>query len=309
MSFSSDVKDELAGIYPKARHCKIAELAGIMGIAGEEGDVISLQSEKDILQRKFFTLLLKAFNIEKGLFPAAPGSGRKKSYRIVLDDEKKVQDVEAAIRHPMLLSMECCRRSFLRGAFLAGGSISDPKKYYHFEIVCSNLAFAETVQNVINSLGYEYEAKTVKRKNTYVVYLKEGEQIVQILGEMGAVKSLMNLVNVRIVREVRGNVNRRVNCETANLNRTAVTAVRQIEDIRYIKEHLGFGILAPPLRQMAEVRLRFPEASLKELGEAMDPVLGKSGVNHRLRKLSEIADKLREEKIQGKSSDPGGEVL
>lgn len=295
MSFSRDVKDELAGIYPRARHCKIAELAGIMGIAGEEGDVISLQSENDILQRKFFTLLLKAFNIEKGLCPTASGSGRKSMYRMTLDDTKKVQDVKAAIRHPMLLSMECCRRSFLRGAFLAGGSISDPEKYYHFEIVCGNAEFAQTVQDVMNSLGFE--AKTVKRKNAFVVYLKEGEQIVQILGEMGAGKSLMRLVNVRIVRDFRGKINRQVNCETANLNRTAVTAVRQIEDIQYIGEHLGFGKLAPPLRQMAEVRLQFPEASLKELGEAMDPVLGKSGVNHRLRKLSEIADKLREEKV------------
>ena len=296
MSFSSDVKDELAGIYPKARHCKIAELAGIMGIAGQEGEVIALQSENEILQRKFFTLLLKAFNISKGLFPAASGSGRKNAYRMVLDDSKKVQDVRSAVRHPMLLSMECCRRAFLRGAFLAGGSISDPEKYYHFEIVCGDEAFAETVQDVIRSLGME--AKTVKRKNAHVVYLKEGEQIVQILGEMGAGQSLMKLENVRIWREVRGNINRRVNCETANLNRTAVTAVRQIEDIRFIGEHLGFGKLEPPLRQMAEVRLQFPEASLKELGEAMEPELGKSGVNHRLRKLSEIADKLREEKIE-----------
>lgn len=295
MSFSSEVKDELAGVYPKARHCKIAELAGIMGICEGEGDILYLQSENEALQRKFFTLLLKAFNIDKGLFPTLAGVGHRQSYRMVLDDIKKVQDVRFAVRHPMVLSMECCRRSFLRGAFLAGGSISDPEKYYHFEIVCDKADFAETVQNVINSFGLE--AKTVMRKNTYVVYLKEGEQIVQILGEMGAGHSLMKLVNVRIWREMRGNVNRRVNCETANLNRTAVTAVRQIEDILYVEENLGFGKLTPPLRQMAEVRLQLPEASLKELGENMNPKLGKSGVNHRLRKLSEIADELREEKI------------
>ena len=271
MSFSRDVKDELAGIYPRPRHCKIAELA--------------------ILQRKFFTLLLKAFNIEKGLCPTASGSGRRSTYRMVLDDTKKVQDVKSAIRHPMLLSMECCRRSFLRGAFLAGGSISDPEKYYHFEIVCGNAEFAKTVQDVMNSLGFE--AKTVKRKNTFVVYLKEGEQIVQILGEMGAGKSLMRLVNVRIVREFRGKINRRVNCETANLNRTAVTAVRQIEDILYIGEHLGFGKLAPPLRQMAEVRLNNMEANLSELGEMLDPPIGKSGVNNRLRRLSALAQRER----------------
>jgi hypothetical protein len=264
-------------------------MAGMLTVAGYEGEVIRLQSDNENLQRKFFTLLVKAFNINKGLLPGEEGDEPVK--HMILEDADKVQAVRLAVSHPMLLSRECCRRSYLRGAFLAGGSISDPEKYYHFEIVCGNAAAAENVCGIMGCLGLE--AKTVMRKNTWVVYLKDGEQIVQTIGEMGAVNSLMRLENVRIVRDLRGKINRQVNCETANLNRTAVTAARQTDDIRYIAEHSGFGKLAPPLRQMAEVRLRFPEASLKELGDMLEPRLGKSGVNHRLRKLSEIAEELR----------------
>ncbi|MDO4803774.1 MAG: DNA-binding protein WhiA [Lachnospiraceae bacterium] len=292
MSFSSDVKEELTGEMPAARHCQIAEIAGMLAISGDgAGDAVGLSSDNAILQRKFFTLLLKAFNIEKDLLSdgkyVEPGQA-------VLDDKKKVQDIRKAISHPMLLSMECCQKAYIRGTFLAGGSISDPEKYYHFEIVCGNEETADTVRRTMNNFGLD--AKIVMRKNSWVVYLKEGEQIVHIIGLMGAGKSLMKLETVRIWRDFRGKINRRVNCETANLNRTAVTSVRQVEDIRLIEKELGFGFLPPPLRQMAEARLQHPEASLKELGEAMEPRLGKSGVNHRLRKLGEIADKLRIQK-------------
>lgn len=291
MSFSGDVKEELSGIIPKSRHCQISEIAGILAIAGTAEGEVGLSSDNKNLQRKFFTLLLKAFNIEKGLLSDGENAGQS---RAIPNDEKKLQDIRQAISHPMLLAMECCRKAYLRGAFLAGGSISDPEKYYHLEIVCCSEETAEAVRDAMNSFGLD--AKIVIRKNSWVVYLKEGEQIVQIIGLMGGSQSFLKLVDIRIWREFRGNINRRVNCETANLNRTAVTSVRQIEDIRYIEEELGFGVLPVPLRQMAEVRLQNPEASLKELGEAMNPRLGKSGVNHRLRKLSEIAEKARKER-------------
>ena len=291
MSFSGDVKEELSGEMPKARHCQIAEIAGIYSIVGGTEEEIRLSSDNRNLRRKFFTLLQKAFNIEKGLLSDGEHTGPGEAVSV---DLKKAQDIRQAISHPMLLSMECCRRAYLRGAFLAGGSISDPEKYYHFEIVCGSEETAEAVRSAMNSFGLD--SKIVMRKNSWVVYLKEGEQIVQMTGLMGAGRSYMKLVEIRIWREFRGNINRQVNCETANLNRVAVTSVRQIEDIRYIERELGFNILPLPLRQMAEVRLQYPEASLKELGEAMNPVLGKSGVNHRLRRLSEIAEKARKDR-------------
>ena len=141
---------------------------------------------------------------------------------------------------------------------------------------------------------FDLEAKIVERKNYYVVYIKEGAKIVDALNVMEAHVCMMKLENIRIVKEMRNSVNRRVNCETANINKTVSAAVKQVEDILYIKEHMGFSNLSDSLRQMAELRLREPDAPLKDLGTMLNPPVGKSGVNHRLRKLSNIANELRE---------------
>lgn len=192
----------------------------------------------------------------------------------------------------LLLQNGCCRRAFLRGAFLAAGSISDPEKFYHFEIVCPTESKAQQVRGVI--AAFDIEAKIVLRKKYYVVYIKEGSQIVDVLNVMEAPISLMELENIRIVKEMRGSVNRQVNCETANINKTVSAAVKQIEDIRFIQSVTGLTGLAPNLREIASLRLERPEATLKELGEALTSPVGKSGVNHRLRKLSQMAEDLRQ---------------
>ena len=191
----------------------------------------------------------------------------------------------------MLVQQTCCKRAFIRGAFMAAGSISDPNKSYHFEIVCHTLEQAQQLKELMEF--FEAEPKIVERKERMVVYLKEGSQIVDLLNVMEAYVSLMNLENVRILKEMRNSVNRRVNCETANITKTVTAATRQIEDIIYIRDHYGLENLPEPLSQMAEVRLENPDAPLKELGEYLDPPVGKSGVNHRLRKLSELADRIR----------------
>ena len=146
-------------------------------------------------------------------------------------------------------------------------------------------------------------AKIAVRKGSNVVYLKEGEQIVQVLGEMGAGYALMNLENVRILRDMRGRINRQVNCETANLGKAVAAGVRQKEDILYIRDHAGLGSLPKQLREMAEVRLAYPDVPLKDLGEYLDPKIGKSGVNHRLKKLSSIASELRKQKAEDESQN------
>ena len=170
---------------------------------------------------------------------------------------------------------------------MTAGSISDPTKSYHFEIVCRTMEQALQLQKQMEA--FSAEAKIVERKNHYIVYLKEGSQIVDMLNVMEAYVSLMNLENVRIVKEMRNLVNRKVNCETANINKTVNAAVKQIEDIRKIQSTIGFEELPYTLREMAQLRLDYPDATLKELGEYVDPKIGKSGVNHRLRKLSSIA--------------------
>lgn len=160
----------------------------------------------------------------------------------------------------------------MRGAFLAAGSISDPERSYHFEIVCTAEAKAHQLQDIIKTFGME--AKIVMRKKYYVVYIKEGSQIADILKVMEAPISLMELENIRILKEMRGSVNRQVNCETANINKTVSAAVKQIEDIVYIRDTIGFEGLPENLEEIAKARLERPEATLKELGEGLDPPVG-----------------------------------
>lgn len=143
---------------------------------------------------------------------------------------------------------------------------------------------------------FSIEAKIVPRKKVFVVYVKEGSQIVDILNIMEAHVSLMDLENVRILKEMRNTVNRKVNCETANINKTVSAALKQIEDITYLRDTIGLGKLPAGLKETALARLENPEASLKELGELLSPPVGKSGVNHRLRKLGELADNVRQER-------------
>lgn len=182
-------------------------------------------------------------------------------------------------------------RAFLRDAFLETGSMSNPEKGYHLEFVCEEDAYAAKIIETMRA--FEIAAKRVQRKRYTVVYIKESEDIVRLLNVMGAHNCLMNLENLRIIKDMRNSINRRVNCETANISKTVSAANKQIEDIEYIRKHYGFDDLSENLREMAKIRLEYPDATLKELGEYLVPPVGKSGVNHRLRKLSELADSIK----------------
>lgn len=199
---------------------------------------------------------------------------------------------DLSLIHNVVVQNVCCKRAFIRGAFLSAGSISDPEKFYHFEITCASMRKAKQLQGLMAS--FDIEARIVLRKRYFVVYVKEGSQIAELLQIMEAPVALMELENIRIVKEMRNSVNRQVNCEAANINKTVSAAVKQMEDIRYIQDTIGLESLPENLQEMARVRLERPEATLKELGEALEPPVGKSGVNHRLRKLSLMAEDLRE---------------
>lgn len=287
MSFSGEVKEELARHISNARHCQIAELAAIMHFCGQYGQdergsfTIGFQTENEAVVRKGFTLLKKTFNIETGL--SLENSEMQEFLQKIGNFEEPVNG--------MLIKNSCCKRAFLRGAFLGAGSISDPQKGYHLEFACTDEEKAKQLQEVMGF--FDIESKIIFRKKYYVVYLKEGACIVDLLNVCEAPVSLMKLENLRILKEMRNSVNRRVNCETANIAKTVNAASRQMEDIEYLEVHYGFQNLPESLQQMAEIRLEHPDMSLKELGECFDPPIGKSGVNHRLRKLSELADKLR----------------
>ena len=279
MSFSAEVKEELQKQVGKSRHCQIAELAAMIAFDG-------IGIENHLLNEKYQALVGELF----------PGEKDVAEWRILelvkMWDEKQQKPEINSTVNGLLLQQVCCRRAFLRGAFLAGGSISDPNKSYHFEIVCKTLEQAEQLRDIINS--FAMEAKIVERKKHQVVYLKEGAQIVDMLNIMEAHVALMNLENVRILKEMRNSVNRKVNCETANISKTVNAAVKQLEDIVFIRDKAGLDGLPDNLREIALLRLENPDAPLKELGTFLDPPVGKSGVNHRLRRISEIAETLRE---------------
>lgn len=302
MSFSSEVKEELSRQASSSRHCQLAELAALLCFLGRlEADaqgepVLCLQTENEAVIRKCFTLLEKTFKIEGGGYNIAQQPNILKYYG------KQIPKILQAVKYsadeefvnPLLIKSICCKRSFLRGVFLSTGSISNPQKGYHLEFVCDTMRQAQQLMEALMVFGIE--AKVVQRKRYQVVYLKESEGIVELLNVMGAHISLMNLENLRILKDMRNTINRRVNCEAANITKTVNAATKQIDDILYIKEHYGFDNLSEPIRQMAQTRLDYPDATLKELGTLLLPPVGKSGVNHRLRKLSELADRIRGEK-------------
>ena len=313
MSFSGEVKEELSRQCSDARHCQIAEIAAILSVCGhvsispEDEFQVNIQTENISVARKYFTLLKKTFNIEAEI-RIRKNIYLKKSdvYRVQVNShEDTVRILQAAkymspsleiaedlskMNH-LVIQRDCCKRAFLRGIFLAAGSISDPEKSYHLEIVCSTMERALQVQAILKD--FQLDGRIINRKKNQVVYLKEGSQIVELLGLMEASISLMNLENIRIRKEISNNVNRKVNCETANITKTVSAAVKQIEDIRYIETHMGFSQLSEGLEEMAVLRLKHQDATLKELGEMLTPPVGKSGVTHRLRKLSRIAEELR----------------
>lgn len=317
MSFSADVKNELSQQVSSARHCNLAELAALVGMCGSVcissfGTYqIRIRTENVTVARKCFTLLQKAFNIGSDV-SVALHKGKKTSspiYTVLVKSHEtalkilhalKLLDADGEVAecvspaNQLLVQKSCCRRAFIRGAFLSAGSISNPEKAYHFEIVCTSRERAEQLQTLICTFGPD--AKIVQRKKHHIVYIKEGAQIVDMLNVMEAHVSLMNLENIRIVRDVRNNVNRKVNCEAANINKTVNAAVRQMEDIRYLQVMKRLEKLPAGLADIAMLRLANPDASLKELGEMLEPPVGKSGVNHRLRKLSQLAEELRQNK-------------
>ena len=312
MSFSSNVKNELFDYFDSNRHCNIAELSAILLECGEfsydeECDeyYIKVQSENKFAVLKCYKLLRMLFDCECEVFAESTSESQKNIlYYVAVFDKNDVFDILNATGivdgdaildkiNSIIVGSICCKRAFIRGSFIATGSLCNPEKNYHLEFVENSLEFAENLKELINS--FSVDSKVVKRKKHFVVYIKEGEQIVEILNIMSAHKALMDLENVRILKDVRNNVNRIVNCETANLNKIVNASVKQREEIEYIQRTVGLSYMPEQLEEVAILRLQYPDLSLKELGEKMVPPVGKSGVNHRLKKIISIAENLREE--------------
>ena len=299
MSFSGKVKEELGAEISRARHCQIAELAALFSCCGqmvreEDGNFsVKFVTENLTVAKKYSILVKKAFHFTIEI------SVKGHQYLIYILEPEDAKMFFQALKlsegktlvHELIVQRSCCKRAFVRGLFLACGSVTDPVRGYHLEMVPGTLGKAKEVLRLLNA--FEIEAKIVERKKNYIVYVKEGSRIVDLLNVMEAHVALMEFENVRILKEMRNSINRQVNCETANIKKTVSAAARQIEDIQYIKDTSGFGTLPKGLAEIANLRLEHAEVSLKELGEMLNPPIGKSGVNHRLRKLSEIAEDMR----------------
>jgi DNA-binding protein WhiA len=315
MSFSAKVKGEVCRIGELTREEAKAELAAVMKVSG----TLSLGGNKQLsfivttenppIARRVFKLLKQYFNVHTKLLVKKSNSFKKNNiYMVVITEEMGVRSIlremgvlkgsEGIISLDYgipqeIIQEEETKKAYIRGSFLGGGSISNPEKTYHLEFVTHNSDYADELSKLINSFGLG--SKVIQRKGSYVVYIKEGEQIIDLLNIIGAHSSLLELENVRIMKEMRNNVNRLVNCETANLSKTVNAAIRQVESIKLIQKELGLQRLPKNLREIAELRLIYPDESLKELGDLLNPPVGKSGVNHRLRKIEKIADELRKE--------------
>lgn len=321
MSFSSEVKAEIASDIPSARHCRIASAAVLLTCIGRfERDPdgkyrLLLSQDNGEALRKCFTLVCKTSNIRTVVCSPVNTGGREPRGWLQADlSSDTVRELAQKIRAcdsagnlrgdddctvpAELLGRSCCRRNYVRDLFLCCGSVSDPRKEYHLEWSCGSREQASQLKEILLSFGKE--AKAVLRKKVHVVYFKDSEDIVDLLNLMGAPISMMEMENQRILKGLRNSVNRRVNCETANIGKTVSASRKQISDITFLEESGILRTLPESLRKMAELRLQYPDTPLRELGDLAVPPIGKSGVNHRLRRLTEIAEKYRSDPRSGK---------
>ena len=281
MSFSSKVKGEICRYVDISKEEALSEISAIMKVSGTlafsgSGLSFKMTTENPASARLIFTLLKDHFDIHSRLMVKKSNSLKKNNiYMVVITEEMGVRD---------LLSETGILKEI-------DGIMSLDYRIERHIFDDHSEEYARDLCNLVNS--FKLNSKVIQRKNSFIVYIKEGEQIVDLLNIIGAHSSLLEVENIRIMKEMRNNVNRLVNCETANLSKTVNAAVRQVESIKLIQSQIGLQRLPENLREVAELRLNYPDESLKELGEMLDPPVGKSGINHRLRKIEKIAEELR----------------
>ena len=282
MSFSSDIKEEISMVNNyKNKKLLEAELLGyiLTGNSIASDKYIEFVTENEFNIERFYKIL---FNLNIDYDPEIKGKVfvAKMNKDAALDEVLKVQFEDD----------EEIKKSIVKGAFLGAGTVIDPNKQYHLEIVFLDKSNALYISNLCAMFGISIKILEDKK---YILYIKDGEEISKFLALIGATKGVLSFEDVRVTREIKNNVNRKVNCETANLNKVVNASVNQINDINFIKKMKKFDELPEYLKEIARVRLEFPDMPLKDLGQQLDKPLGKSGVNHRLQKIHEIAEELR----------------
>ncbi|MFD0957939.1 DNA-binding protein WhiA [Paenibacillus chungangensis] len=307
MSFAAQTKKELTLIETDGC-CERAELAALIRMNGSVSlssrkIVLDISTENAAIARRIYSLIKKHFDVHVELLVRKKMRLKKNNVYIVRMPTK-VQEMLSDLRivsegfnfNPYIdrdiIRKSCCRRSYLRGAFLAGGSVNNPEgSSYHLEIASMYQEHCEALVDLANS--FRLNARCIERKKGFIFYIKEGEKIIELLNIIGAHQALFKFEDVRIMRDMRNSVNRIVNCETANLNKTIGAAVRQIDNIKLLQKEIGLENLPDKLKEVAEVRLLHPDSNLTEVGAMLKGKVSKSGVNHRLRKIDELAEKIR----------------
>ena len=283
MSFSYDVKEELSSFNNwKNEEFLKAEFFGyiLTGNSVSNVDMIEYVTENEYNIERLYRIL---FNLKIEYEPEIRG----KCYVAKIEKKYVKNILESFIVNPR----DEIKKTILRGSFLGAGSCTDPEKSYHLEILFGDMKNADYISNLSKTYGIEF--KTIKMKEKFMIYIKEADQVSSFLACIGANKAVLKLEDVRVFKEMKNNVNRVVNCETANLNKTVDAAISQIEDIKFLQKINHLEELGPEVREVAFLRLEHPESSLKELGEMLSEPIGKSGINHRLKKIQKLAEELR----------------
>jgi len=307
VSFAAQTKKELTLVETDAC-CEQAELSAMIRMNGSvqltnQKVVLDISTENAAIARRIYSLIKKRFQIHTELLVRKKMRLKKNNVYIV----RVPNQVQAILADLSIVSEgfqftpgiekgivknPCCKRAYLRGAFMAGGSVNNPEgSSYHLEIASMYEEHCQALVKLANR--FDLNARFIERKKGFIFYIKEGEKIIEFLSLIGAHQALLRFEDVRIMKDMRNSVNRIVNCETANLNKTIGAAVRQIDNIRLLQREVGLENLPDKLREVAEIRLKHPDINLKEVGDLLKGAVSKSGVNHRLRKIDEMAEKLR----------------
>jgi DNA-binding protein WhiA len=307
MSFAAQTKKELTLIEADSC-CERAELSALIRMNGSVSVssrkvVLDISTENAAIARRIYSLLKKHYELHVELLVRKKMRLKKNNVYIVRIPAG-VQEILSELKivsegfmfnlgiDKEIIRKPCCKRSYLRGAFLAGGSVNNPEgSSYHLEISSMYQEHCEALVGLANK--FDLNARCIERKKGFIFYIKEGEKIIELLNIIGAHQALFKFEDVRIMRDMRNSVNRIVNCETANLNKTIGAAVRQIENIKLLQREVGLDSLPDKLKEVAEIRLQHPDMNLTEVGEMLSGKVSKSGVNHRLRKIDELAEKIR----------------
>ncbi len=297
MSFSAQIKKELCRLPMKNRGCLQAEAYGILLFCSSfRRDEIRIVTESEALAERLPALFWRCFQTEFDLLPEE-GAGKR---CFAMTDRKKILAIGDELGYGPgdsvalhinfgVLEEEDCRAAFFRGAFLAGGSVTAPEKGYHLELVTGHFNVAKELSVLLREFGFE--GKTVERKSNYVTYFKSSELIEDFLTAIGAPVAAMEIMNAKAEKNLRGSVNRRVNCEAANLDKAVDAAQSQLKAIRQLEERGELERLPDKLREAALLRRANPEMTLSELAQLCDPPVSKSAFSHRLRRVSELADR------------------